>query len=562
MGAVTPLKLHRMDMRTPSLDSRVLALGIVVTSGVIACSSPNYSRGPEAPVAVDAGAADAGPADASPPSFAASCTATEAEIYGDPGDVAGGAPGDIIKCKDDGVLTAAQLKTTLDGLRNETILDEGTANQTTLIETYKGRAPVSGTHVYRVLYKTTRAGGAKGFAVATLYLPTTPIQEKLPLVMVARGSRGQAPKCAPSQHRDAPLVLEDNQDGNYVHDDYVALAYPLAGAGFAVVATDNAGYSPFDYGKAANLPSGYAMLDDVARSYLDSAYPLKTAIGAASNDKLVLVGLSQGGHTVLGAMQAANEHRKAGPIVAAAAYAPLWYTQRSWGITLNPLSVSVAGVLLNKSAGVPGSSWYHYTHAELQDGVGEGVKLFKPAVRDAVKRFVETTCWSKTYAGLRAALPQGAAGSSGDFFSDEMNAALGTANLIFGRSCADSQSPALCAKWLDRYKADHPVHTGAALDVPILLGYGLKDQSIPNARFACVVEKLKQGRSAAQFAKVEYCINPGAAHGGSVLAESDYVNDWIAAKAYGSPAPAANATACPTTTWDPATACDSLLAND
>ncbi len=545
-----------MVTRSRSIIPSVLVLGLMASAGMVACSA-EYSRGPVTSTeTVDAGAADSGAV--GPGSL--DCTATEAEVYGDPGDLSALANGAVIKCKDDGVVTAAQMKTALEAIENETVPD--LPNQPFTNE-YAGRAPTSDTHVYRVLYKTTRGGsGDAGYSVATMYLPVTPVAEKLPLVLLARGSRGQAPTCAPSMHKDVPLVEIDNKDGNYVHDDYMALAYPLAGEGFAVVATDNAGYSPFKYAEASNRPSGYAYLDDVARSFLDSARPLKEALGDKSADKLVLVGLSQGGHTVLGSLEVANNYPTPGPIVGVAAYSPLWYTQRSWGITLSPLSVSIAGVLLNKSAGVPGALWYHYTQAELKDGPGEGVKLFKPSLQAAVKKWLETTCWSKTYAELAAALPVGAQGSASDFFSDDMNAALSNADLVFGRSCAGSGNMSLCEKWLARYKADHPVHTGAAKDTPILLGYGLKDTTIPNARFSCVVEKLKQGRSAAQFAKVEYCVNPEAGHGGSVLLESDYVNDWIKSKAFGTAAPAANATACPQTTWDPALSCDSLLAND
>jgi pimeloyl-ACP methyl ester carboxylesterase len=555
-----------MATRARNLAPSIFALGFCVAGGMVACSS-EYNRGPVAIAEADAGV-DSGPSFTNPGSL--KCGATEAEIYGDPGDLSKFAVGDVIKCKDDGIFTAAQIKSDLMAVRKEEVINLGQPDQTSFVNTYKGRDPVTDSHVYRVLYKTTRANGtpagAPGFSVATIFLPVKPVAEKLPLVLVARGSRGQAPGCAISKITRPPTVVRgeniDNKDGSLVDDDFVALTYPLVGAGYAVVATDNAGYSPFNYGKGSNLPSGYAYLDDVARSYLDSARPLKAALGAASNDKLVLVGMSQGSHTALGSMQVANTYPIPGPIVAVAAYAPLWYTQRSWGVTLNPLSISVAGVLLNKSAGVPGAIWYHYTQAELADGVGEGAKLFKPAVRDAVKKFVETTCWSRGYRGLADALPAGAQGSSADFFSDEMGAALGANGLVFQKNCSDSPNATLCNKWLDRYKADHPVHTGAAQEIPILLGYGLQDQTIPKARFACVVDKLKQGRSAAQFAKVEYCLNGGAGHAGSALLESDYVNEWIKAKVYGTAAPAPNPTACPETTWDSTTACDSLLPND
>jgi hypothetical protein len=546
-----------MVLRPRSAAFHALVLGLFAPVVLAACSSSSSGGATSADSGVDTDPGDTGPTYVNPGSL--DCSAGEADLYADPGDLTKYAVGQSIKCKDDGIVTAAQMKAALVAIVNTSTFTDGT----TTTNTFQGRDPVSDTHVYRVLYKTTRAGGAPGFSIATMYLPVTPVAAKLPLVLVARGSRGEAPNCAPSRHRDAPLVSADNKDGNYVQSDYTSMVYPLAGYGFAVVATDNAGYSPFDFAKADNLAAGYAQVDDVARSYLDSARPLKAALGDKSADKLVLVGLSQGGHSALASLQVANTYQTPGPIVAVAAYSPLWYTQRSWGIALNPLSVSLANVLLNKSAGVPGTIWYHYTHAELLDGPGEGIKLFKPSMQAAVKKFVETVCWSDTYPELASALPAGAQGSAADFFSDAMNNALGTADLVFQKDCSASKDVPLCQKWLDRYHADHPLHTGAANDTPILIGYGLRDSTIQRSWFACVVEKLAQSRTPAQLGKVEYCINPDAGHGGSVLLESDYVNDWIKAKAFGTAAPAPNAKACPTTTWDAsAYSCYNLLAND
>ena len=552
-----------MNVSPASRDRRLLSTTCALALALLAATlAPACASSDGAGAAADAGAAGTSVSDswsdAGSAAWAGACDATEAELYGDPGPIAAKASGTVLRCKDDGVVRAAAMDASLRAIRTTTTLDDGTS----FTDTYQGRAPVSDAHVYRVLYRTTRAGGTPGFAVATMYLPTKPLAEKLPLVLVARGSRGQAPLCAPSRHRAGPIDDADNRDGNYVHDDYLALVYPLVGKGLAVIATDNAGYSDFAHGTATNLPSGYAQVDDVARSLLDSAYPLKTALGARSLDKLVLVGLSQGGHTVLGSLQMANEFPLPGPIVAAATYAPLWYTQRSMGITLSPLSVQIAGIVLNKSAGVPVSIWYHYTHAELLDGPGKGLELFKPAKRAAVKEFVEDLCWSKTYPGLTATLGAGEQGAAADFFSDEMVTALAGADLVFGRDCAGSGAPALCEKWLARYQADHPVHTGKALEVPLLLAYGMRDTTIPKARFACAVEKLGQGRSAAQQGKLAYCVNDNVGHGGSVLAESDYVNDWLAAKALGLPDPEPTATQCSQRAWNAAIPCDSLLPND
>ena len=84
------------------------------------------------------------------------------------------------------------------------------------------------------------------------------------------------------------------------------------------------------------------------------------------------------------------------------------------------------------------------------------------------------------------------------------------------------------------------------------MAYGLKDTRIIPKRFKCGVEKLMQGAS-----PLEFCIDPEANHGGVVLRQSSYVNDWLASKAGG----AAPTSSCPSDV-PPADACDSLLPND
>lgn len=487
------------------------------------------------------GAGDAG-AGASPIEPAVACSDEEADLYGDPGTLPS-VRGAILRCVDDGLLSRDDVAERLADLESDTtdLGDAGVRN------TYSGPMPEGGTHRYRVLYRTERGNGAPGYAVAQIFLPESPRDATLPLMLLARGSRGQAPGCAPSRTEDksGPVDVSDNTDGRYVHDDFEAMLWPLATAGFAVIATDSAGYA--NYGGPDNPPSGYAEIQDMGKSFIDSAHALKAFVPDATSDDVAMVGLSQGGHTVLGSLSVANDYPAPGPIVAAAVYSPLWFAPRAWGITMTDVAVVAANVVLNESAGVPVSFWYHYTHAELLDGPGTGVELFKPEVRDTIKEFVDTTCWSATYDKLAA----GGQTKASEFFSDALVDAVGDAALA--GSCENSPDTELCEKWMKRYRDDHPVLTGDAAKVPILIGYGLKDTTIEPARFQCGVDKLAKGSN-----PIEFCIDPDANHSGVVLRQSAYVNEWLANRTLGTPITAA----CPQETAPKDLACDPFLPND
>ena len=133
---------------------------------------------------------------------------------------------------------------------------------------------------------------------------------------------------------------------------------------------------------AGNPPSAYAAASDVGRGTLDASRALKKLF-TSLDDKVVLVGHSQGGHSALAALALAESYGAAAPIVAVAAYAPLWVSQRSWGAILQP-AVGSSFPLATSPAGAV-SVWYHYTHAELLDGPGEGKKLFKAEKQAAVE---------------------------------------------------------------------------------------------------------------------------------------------------------------------------------
>jgi len=77
--------------------------------------------------------------------------------------------------------------------------------------------------------------------------------------------------------------------------------------------------------------------------------------------------------------------------------------------------------------------------------------------------------------------------------------------------------------------------------------------TISAAQFKCVVDKLCMGTNS-----IEFCIDPNADHSGIVMAQSDYVNEWLASKSNGS----AVTSSCPSDEEPADLACDPLLPND
>jgi pimeloyl-ACP methyl ester carboxylesterase len=477
-------------MRRNALFSSLLATALGASE--LACSESTPQPNPQSDAGDGGGGSDLTPSSA--------CTDPVDSVYADPGPLSpdAAARGNVVKCAHDKDLSKDDVGKKLADVK------------------YAGRAVTSGAKVYRVSYRTERGNAASTPSVssAAVYIPDTPRAAKLPVVVASRGSRGQAPQCAASK-LDPSLEPPDGVNG-----DLYALVYPLVGLGYAVIVPDLAGYANF--GAPNNPPSAYAQATDVGRSTLDGARALKKLFPGL-DDKVVLVGHSQGGHSTLAALAIAESYGFTSPIAGVAVFAPLWLSQRSWGAVLfrpvgkdYPIKDSPAG---------PVSVWYHYTQAELLDGPGEGKKLFAPGKQDAVKEFVDTSCWGK-YPKLEAAAT----------FADELFDPAFVKSVGFpATGLSDCEAgDAVCKKWMDRYSADRPHLTGKAAQTPILLMYGLGDGTIPKDRMKCAVDRLK-----ADNAQVTYCVEPEESHGGIVRKRADYAADWIAQLTLGGAAPGA-----------------------
>src|SRR4029079_11895348 len=135
---------------------------------------------------------------------------------------------------------------------------------------------------------------------------------KIRVVGGGGGSPGQAAKCTRSK-------FDPSLEG--LNNDAYSMIYPLVGSGYAIIVPDLAGYA--DLGAAGKPPSAYAQAADVAKGTLDATRALKKLFPAL-DDKVVIVGHSQGGHSALSAHALSETYGAAGPIVGTVVFAPLW----------------------------------------------------------------------------------------------------------------------------------------------------------------------------------------------------------------------------------------------
>ncbi len=488
---------------------------LVTSASVAGCSSSD--PGPAAPndSGVDA-VVDSGPADP----LAVPCTDTKDAIYGDPGTLPAD-KGAILKCSPADKVAKADLQ--------KKAVDQG----------YKGKDFTSGMRTYRITYRTERGTTTPtaGYTSAMVFLPDTPRNAKVPVVLLGRGSRGQGPKCAPSRYEP---------EGAYVQSDYESNIFPLVGAGYAVIAPDLSGYANF--GAKDNPVAAYGNGNDNGKALLDASRAIRKLVPSILSDKNVIVGHSQGGHVALSGAALSSTYGLDGTLAGVAVYAPLWLAQRTWGALLvladsYPIATSPTPNAV--------SIWYHYTTGEILDGPGRGGDVFRADKRDGIKKFVESACWAKNYPDLEALGTKAT-----DLFDPTFSDAVASGAAGGGCPTADP-GKALCEKWLARYKADRASLNG--LKAPVVVLYGVKDATIPPERVTCAIDKIEK-----DGLKPTYCIEPEADHGGIVRVRSSWVADWIGNVALGEAAPAA----CPKgkdaivdTAGKPAT-CDPIPPND
>jgi pimeloyl-ACP methyl ester carboxylesterase len=366
---------------------------------------------------------------------------------------------------------------------------------------YPGQIKTDAT-VYQIAYRTERGDEANtpGYGSAVVIVPNVLRADKLPVVVSSHGTNGEGQFCW--SHGSATA------DG-YIHA-------PLVNAGYIVIAPDLAGY--MNYGAPNNPPSAYADAADVGKSTLDAARALRKMFPTRFNDKVVVVGHSQGGGTALAALAMNESYGSGGTLAGIVSYAPLWLSNATWAaVDLFAQHYPIQRADLPNAVAM----WYMYTQGELHDGRGHGVDAFREDKRAMVKDFVEHTC----YATLGFGPAWGT--SLKDVYDPQLMASLATPAET-GGPCAD----ALCEKWKKRMNASRPHLTGSATNVPILFAYGGRDSIIVPERMACALERLDT-----DHANYKLCYDEGAGHAEIVGRQADYVNAWIGARSLGEPEP-------------------------
>ena len=471
---------------------------------LLGCGGGNGGGGGTPDMAV----ATLGPA----PSLAIACGDKAADLYTLPG----GLPamddshrGDVFHCAVTESLTAAQL------------------NAEAQAYGYAGPALSSGAWSYRVAYRTERVAPSSGSAPegdtpAVLLVPEKPLAGA-PLVVFAHGSVGIASGCAPSRV-DLTTTLSDPS----THDFPVNL-YTLAGYGYTVIMPDYAGFA---YGQAP----GYFVAEDEAHALLDATRAAAKLLPSPP-DKVVIVGHSQGGHAALSAHSYSASYGLQGTLVGVAALAPLWLSLSGFSAATSPQGGFHTA---SDSSTILYSMEYLYSAGELHGGAGHGLDVFQPAKAQAAKQVILGGACYET-AGLVAlgAVPT-------DFFDSAFVNQVGTSCAALppslGGDCTQGDAP----KWLARWKLDRPsINPKGA---PLLVFAGGMDTSVKPGFVQCGRDKINADLMAAgATTMVQYCLDPNATHHSIVRLQSDYVNQWIAARAGVGSEPAACANV-PTTT--------------
>ena len=404
---------------------------------------------------------------------------------------------------------------------------------------YLGDAPhrgyTSGAHVYRVLYRTTRATvpASAGVASALVYLPTVPRAARVPVIVATHGAYGEAPGCAPSS-----LVVNPDPGGLYA--TFVSQVHPLVGAGYAVIAPDLSGFA--GYGAAGNPRPAFFSSEDEAYAVLDASRALRRLVPDELTADVVLTGQSGGGHATLSALAYAGTYGSGGTIAATVLFTPAWFNVQAVlaGMLAAPKQFPIAAAPNLPNAA---SVWYFDGHAELLDGRAHASDAFADGARAAIDRFVESACWTDRQPQLEAIGP-----TALDLYALPFRAAL-VAPLLAGGCPAGEPLESMCKSWIARFRADFPHLPAAGARVPTLLAYGGKDDLLAPPIMQCTLNRL-----AVDGVRPTLCIDPQAGHGGATgiaATRADYAADWIASVTLGAPAP----TACSVATFDFGVSC-------
>jgi len=514
----------------------LLSFGAAAMVATAACSASKGAADPTPAAAASAGADASSPSSSSSGSSgggtgtSSSPPAQEGtEGHGDAGDDggsdatdAGGAPrADVpaIACPDTvGAVyaTAANLPTMTMGLRGAILTCAQDVSYSVSDVTAKlaaksvtGVVATSGTNFYRIAYRTYRDDGVPGVSTAGVWLPTTPRALPMPVVAVGHPTEGLAASVTPSMNATS---LDD-------------LALPWASQGFAVIATDYAGQ-----GNAG--VQGYTDNHDQAHSLLDSVRALRGLLDPSVLDqRVLLVGYSQGGGAVLAAQGLAGSYGADGTVVAAVVFAAEYFARNdSFGyqqLLENPTELTIVTGVTRPV--VAATRDYAFSYNVL--GASSATVTFPSSLQSGV----ESSIMSMGEVPFGGYL-QGVAPTVGDLFDDgfrtSLLACMGSSVVGPDGGAATATCSGVASQFYTWMQNDlvAPDPAGA----PVLYVQGLADTVMPpDQEAACNIDQLKAAGVA-----VQVCVDTPAEHTTVVPRNVGFALQWSEAKLGGGTLPA------------------------
>jgi pimeloyl-ACP methyl ester carboxylesterase len=432
---------------------------------------------------VDSGAPDSG-SDYDGGALAPSlpCNDTTANVYITPAGT--GSLGDIVRCAHDVTLDAGDLTTQLSG--------KGVTDIT----------PSTGSDVFLIAYRTSRADGGPGVGTAKVFLPQVPRASPLPVIVVAHGTTGLADSCAPSKGAT----------------DTAEMTIPFAAQGYAVVAPDFAGLGNEGV-------QGYTDARDTAHSTLDAARALRKLLPAGTlSDQVAIIGHSQGGGAALASQSLAKSYGLDGTLSAVAVFAAMYQTRlNSFGF----VSALRQPTNLTISLGISKPPVYvmrQYALEMNQLGSTTGGEGFPAAKSSSLVSAITTQCLIALGGSVQATSPH---------IADLIDDTLRTGFL----SCVDGTGCSGAGQQLYDYLSGN-ILSADPTGAPVLYVQGSNDIIMaPAEEAACNVQKLN-----ADGIVPSLCVDSMADHSTVVQRNASYVVNWVAATLAGSSLPA-----CPRT---------------
>jgi hypothetical protein len=376
----------------------------------------------------------------------------------------------------------------------------------------------SGVSFYRIAFRTMRGTGAAGISTARVYLPATPLPLPLPVIAVGHPTDGLASSCAPSKD------LTSNED----------LALPWAGAGYAVIVPDYAGFGNDD------AIQGYVDNHDTAYSVLDSARALRKFLAAGVFGQSVLLsGWSQGGGGVLSAQALVNSYGCDGTLAGVIVFAAEWQTRmNSFGyvdMLNNPSELTIQAGISNPVVAV----LRQYAYDSLYLGPAHATDSFPAANQSGIGGAITSLCGTPLGGYLQASDLH-----ISDFIDDTFRTTLLACINAGDAGAGDSGSG--CVDPGRSYYAflQQNILTANPAGPPMLYVQGLADYIMPAAsEAACNIAKLQADGVAPQV-----CVDAPAQHTDVVGRNQDFAMKWGEAVLQGTALPACSSAGMPACT--------------